>query len=280
MTFSRHIPRKRFGQHWLIDSNVLDKIFLAANLQPEDRVLEVGPGRGALTERLLNSKVSSVHAIELDRDLVSGLRKRFSHDKRFTLSEGDVLANRLNPYKERPFTKVVANIPYNITGPLLDRLLGRLDKPSESTFQLLILLLQKEVAERICAEPCDSCFSALSVRMQLMSSCESICTVPPSSFDPPPKVHSQVIAIKPFSQEDRLDSLLARRVEILLKRSFLARRKMLRNTLTGLFPFDELDTIAKRVGISLEMRPQELSPASWVALAKGLAHVDVDGNSL
>ncbi len=280
MTFSRHIPRKRFGQHWLIDQSVLDKIVSAANLQSEDRVLEVGPGKGALTEKLLDSRVASVHAIELDRELVPGLRKRFSHDRRFTLCEGDVLSTRLNPHEDKHLTKVVANIPYNITGPLLERLLGRLDKPPETTYQLLVLLLQKEVAERILAEPCDSCFSALSVRMQLMSSCESICSVPPSSFAPPPNVNSEVISIKPFGQEKRLDPSLAKRVEILLRRCFLARRKMLRNTLAGICPFNELEAIANKEGISLQSRPQELSPASWLALAKGLSQADVEGDSL
>ena len=129
MTFAAHRARKRFGQHWLIDQSVLDRIVAAAQLGPEDRVLEVGPGRGALTERLLASPAASVQAVELDRDLVQGLRQRFSDDHRFHLIEGDALVVAL-PAAD----KVVANIPYNITGPLLDRLLGRLDRPVDPPY--------------------------------------------------------------------------------------------------------------------------------------------------
>jgi 16S rRNA (adenine1518-N6/adenine1519-N6)-dimethyltransferase len=116
MTFAAHRARKRFGQHWLRDETVLDRILAAAELSAADTVLEVGPGRGALTERLLASPAAAVHAVELDRDLVSGLRLRFGGDPRFTLTEGDVLAVDLPAA-----TAVVANIPYNITGPLLER---------------------------------------------------------------------------------------------------------------------------------------------------------------
>ena len=135
MSFSGHTARMRFGQHWIKDASVLEKILEAAALQSEDRVLEVGPGRGALTERLLASRAAAVHAIELDKDLVVGLRQRFKTQTRFTLMEGDVLSVPLSPPDGVPANKVVANIPYNITGPLLQRLLGRLDKPCEENNQ-------------------------------------------------------------------------------------------------------------------------------------------------
>ena len=121
MSFSGHTARKRFGQHWLRDERVLDQILEASDLQAADRVLEVGPGRGALTERLLRSQAAAVHAVELDRDLVAGLRDRFGSDSRFSLCEGDVLDVPLTLPDNADATKVVANIPYNITGPLLDR---------------------------------------------------------------------------------------------------------------------------------------------------------------
>ena len=111
MSFSGHTARKRFGQHWLRDTAVLDRILDAADLQPLDRVLEVGPGRGALTERLLRSPAAAVHAIELDRDLVMGLRERFAEQPRFSLSQGDVLEVPLALPDQQPATKVVANIP-------------------------------------------------------------------------------------------------------------------------------------------------------------------------
>lgn len=254
---------------------MLTQILDAADVQPDDRLLEVGPGRGALTERLLASSASAVHAVELDRDLVSGLRQRFADQARFSLQEGDVLSVPLTLADGRAATKVVANIPYNITGPLLERLLGRLDRPVDHPYQRLVLLLQKEVAQRIRALPGQSCFSALSVRLQLLARCTTVCPVPPRSFKPPPKVHSEVILIEPLAPEQRLEPLLAKRVESLLRQAFLARRKMLRNTLAKVLPAAELNALADDLGISLQQRPQELSPATWVELARGLNRADL-----
>ena len=274
MGFSGHQARKRFGQHWLRDASVLASIIEAAELQPEARVLEVGPGRGVLTERLLATDAAVVQAIELDRDLVAGLTERFSTDPRFHLHQGDVLEAPLVLPDGMAATKVVANIPYNITGPLLERLIGRLDRPVDPPYQRLVLLVQKEVAERIRARPGQSCFSALSVRMQLLADCRSVCPVPPRCFQPPPKVQSEVIALDPYPAEKRLDLARARQVESLLKQAFLSRRKMLRNTLAGVAEPERLQTVAASAGISLQQRPQEISPQAWVALAKGLNQGD------
>ena len=249
---------------------MLGSIVAAAALQPSDRVLEVGPGRGALTERLLTSPAAAVHAVELDRDLVDGLRDRFGDDSRFSLRQGDVLELPLELEDGLAASKVVANIPYNITGPLLDRLVGRLDRPVDPPYQRLVLLVQKEVAERIRARPGHSSFSALSVRMQLMAGCTTVCPVPPRCFQPPPKVQSEVIQIDPLPLDQRLPSAIARRVESLLKQAFLSRRKMLRNTLASLAPEPQLQALAAAAGFDLQQRPQELAPQSWVALARGL----------
>jgi 16S rRNA (adenine1518-N6/adenine1519-N6)-dimethyltransferase len=274
MTFSGHTARKRFGQHWLRDEHVLERILQAADLQADDRVLEVGPGRGALTERLLASPVAWVHAVELDRDLVGGLRQRFAAEPRFSLQEGDVLAVALEGPGGSHATKVVANIPYNITGPLLERLVGRLDRPVDPPYQSLVLLVQKEVAERIRAHPGQSSFSALSVRMQLLAHCSSVCPVPPRCFQPPPKVQSEVVRLDPLPADQRLPIALARGVERLLRMAFLARRKMLRNTLAPLAAPDQLQALATAAGIHLQQRPQEIAPAAWVALARGLNQAD------
>ncbi len=274
MAFSGHKARKRFGQHWLKDVFVLKKIVEAADLRSEDRVLEVGPGRGALTEMLLASDVASVHAIELDRDLAKGLKKRFGDHPRFVLQEGDILSVSFDQPGGKNSNKVVANIPYNITSPLLNRLIGGLGKPPEIRYELLVLLLQKEVAERILASPGQSNFSALSVRIQLMANCQKVCNVPPNCFKPSPKVQSQVITLKPLPVEECLETALARKVEALISRAFLSRRKMLRNTLSGIRPFEELKALAKTAGISLDQRPQEISPSSWLDLAEGLNQVN------
>ncbi len=280
MSFGGHSPRKRFGQHWLRDERVLDRILEASELGSDDRVLEVGPGRGALTERLLASSAVAVHAVELDRDLVSGLHDRFGGFPRFSLREGDVLEVPLTLPDGQLATKVVANIPYNITGPLLERLIGRLDQPIDPPYQRLVLLVQKEVAERIRARPGASSFSALSVRMQLLAHCSTVCAVPPRCFQPPPKVHSEVIRIDPLPQEQRPDPVTCRRVERLLRQAFQARRKMLRNTLNVTQPFSELETITRQAGIDLSQRPQEVAPNAWVELARGLNQADSAASSL
>jgi 16S rRNA (adenine1518-N6/adenine1519-N6)-dimethyltransferase len=265
MTFAAHRTRKRFGQHWLRDEAVLQAIVAAAELGPQDRVLEIGPGRGALTERLLATAVAGVEAVELDRDLVAGLTERFGGEPRFRLTAGDALAVPLPAA-----SKVVANIPYNITGPLLERLVGRLDRPLPQTYERLVLLVQQEVGERIRAKPGSSAFSALSVRMQLMATCRPVCAVPPRCFQPPPKVMSEVVMIDPLPAEQQLPGELARTVEQLLRRCFAARRKMLRNSLAGLLGAEELEALAGEAQFSLQQRPQELAPQTWVALAAGL----------
>ena len=277
MSFAGHSARKRFGQHWLRDERILDRILEAAELAPGDRVLEVGPGRGALTDRLLNSPAALVHAVELDRDLVAGLKERFSSRQQFSLCEGDVLEVPLTLPDGFPASKVVANIPYNITGPLLDRLIGRLDRPVDPHYQRLVLLLQKEVAERIRARPGHTSFSALSVRLQLLARCESVCPVPPRCFQPPPKVQSEVIRLDPLPAEQRPDPELCRSVERLLKQAFLARRKMLRNTLSAVRPPQELKQLALDAGIDLQQRPQDVDPQNWVALARGLNATERSG---
>jgi 16S rRNA (adenine1518-N6/adenine1519-N6)-dimethyltransferase len=270
MTAAGHRARKRFGQHWLVDETVLDRIIAAAELVAGERVLEIGPGRGALTERLLASPLEALVAVELDRDLVAGLRQRFGHDPRFHLIEGDALEVPLRDEGVKPLTKVVANIPYNITGPLLERLVGRLDRPVLPPHQRLVLLVQQEVGERIRALPGSSACSALSVRMQLLARCRRVCAVPPRCFTPPPKVMSEVILLEPLAPDQLLVPVVARQVESLLRRCYASRRKMLRNTLAGLLPPGQLDGLASEAGVELAQRPQELSPAQWVALATGL----------
>ena len=267
----RHIPRKRFGQHWLKDQGVLDKIVKAAKLNSEDCVLEVGPGKGALTERLIESQARFIQAIELDKDLVAGLKKRFSHHNKFSLREGDILSVPLNPENGLIVNKVVANIPYNITGPLLKRLIGELRKAPENNFESLVLLMQKEVAQRIVAKPGSSSFSALSVRIQLLAKCEYICDVPPKCFQPEPKVDSKVVMIKPFLPIDPDFYEIGYLLEKLLKNAFAGRRKKLRNTIGSFVTSnDHIKEFFAYRGISLDQRPQEISPSNWFALAKAL----------
>jgi len=267
----RHIPRKRFGQHWLKDQGILDQIVKAAKLSSDDCVLEVGPGKGALTEKLIESQARFIQAIELDRNLVVGLKKRFSHQNKFSLREGDVLSVPLGAENGLIVNKVVANIPYNITGPLLKRLIGELGKAPENNFETLVLLMQKEVAQRIVALPGNSNFSALSVRIQLLAKCQEVCDVPSKCFQPAPKVDSKVVLIKPFPSRDQKNYEIENLLEKLLKLSFSGRRKKLRNTIGSFVTSNEQikEFFAYR-GISLDQRPQEISPSNWFAFAKAL----------
>nr|YP_002048899.1 putative rRNA (adenine-N6,N6)- dimethyltransferase [Paulinella chromatophora]ACB42689.1 putative rRNA (adenine-N6,N6)- dimethyltransferase [Paulinella chromatophora] len=271
MTFSGHAARKDFGQHWLKDKSILNKIILAADLSADDIVLEIGSGRGALTESLLASSALLTLAVELDRDLASMLRKRLGTHTRFALIEGDIL--RINFPNASTYTpnKVVANIPYNITGPLLKRLLGSLNKPLNKPYKKIVLLVQQEVGDRIRANPGHTSYSALSVKMQLLARCYSVCIVPPHCFDPSPSVVSEVIVLEPLNPDQHLMPELAIRVEELLKFCFSSRRKMLRNSLTNLVPIKFLEIVIAKSGISLEQRPQELTPSQWVDLAASLS---------
>ncbi len=275
----RHSPRKRFGQHWLKDQVVLDQIVKAAKLNSEDCVLEVGPGKGALTEKLIESQAKFIQAIELDRDLVIGLKKRFRHQNKFSLREGDILSAPLKSENGMFINKVVANIPYNITGPLLKRLIGELRKAPENIFETLVLLVQKEVAQRIVALPGSSDFSALSVRIQLLAKCQDICDVPSRCFQPAPRVDSKVLVIKPFVSRDPDFYEIGNLVEILLKHAFSGRRKKLRNTIGSFVTSnDQIKEFFAYRGISLDQRPQEISPSNWFALAKALKETCVMEN--
>ncbi len=275
----KHFPRKRFGQHWLKDQGVLDQIVKAAKLNSNDCVLEVGPGKGALTEKLIESQAKFIQAIELDRDLIVGLKKRFSHQDKFSLKEGDILSVPLEAENGLMINKVVANIPYNITGPLLKRLIGGLGKVPEKNFDVLVLLMQKEVAQRIVALPGQRNFSALTVRIQLLANCQDVCDVPSHCFQPAPKVDSKVVLIKPFISNDPDFIQICNLLEKLLKVAFSARRKKLRNTIGSFVTSnDQIKEFFAYRGISLDNRPQEISPSNWFALAKALKETCVIEN--
>ncbi len=274
MLSSKKFPRKRFGQHWLIDESVLAKIIRSADIQACDRILEIGPGRGALTKKLLDSPADFIHAIEVDRDLVYGLKQRFLNEKRFYLQEGDFLSISLKPMYGIPLNKVVANIPYNITSPLLEKLIGNLGCIPQVQYEKLVLLMQKEVADRITSMPGTTDFSAMSVRMQLLAKTSGICDVPPKCFKPAPKVNSKVVVIEPLKLNEREEQDTEKMVDVLVKKAFSARRKKLKNTLVSLKPLSDLEPIADSLGINLNKRPQELSPMMWVNLAKAILYKD------
>jgi 16S rRNA (adenine1518-N6/adenine1519-N6)-dimethyltransferase len=265
-------PRKQFGQHWLRSEAALRKIVESAALTPQDRVLEIGPGMGALTRCLL-PKVGAVVAVEIDRDLCQVLVQKFGAQDNFLLLSGDILSLDLGaalanfPRFQHP-CKVVANIPYNITGPILETLLGSIDQPKIPAFESLVLLVQKEVAERLTAQPASKAYGALSVRIQYLATCDWMAAVPAKAFYPPPKVDSAVIRLCPRPHQP--EAANPRFLDTLVKLGFATRRKMLRNNLKSLVDRDRLTRILEQLEVNPQVRAEDLSVAQWVALSNQL----------
>ena len=265
-------PRKQFAQHWLKSEKALNQIIRASELTNSDHILEIGPGTGVLTRRLL-PLAQSVVAVEIDRDLCQLLAKQLGKTENFLLLQGDFLtldlASQLAsfPAFQKP-NKVVANIPYNITGPILEKLLGTIANPAAEPFDLIVLLVQKEVAERLYAQPESRAFGALSVRVQYLAECELIYTVPAGAFYPPPKVDSAVVRLRPRQLSPGV--INPRRFETLVKLGFGAKRKMLRNNLQTIVDRDRLTQLLEQLKVNPQARAEDLSVAQWVALSNRL----------
>ena len=267
MNFKSHHQKKRFGQHWLVNNMILEKIKEVSELEKNDFILEIGPGKGALTSKLLDSDISRLHAVELDKDLIELLNKKFKNDEKFSLQQGDILSINLASLNKK-ITKVIANIPYNITSPILDIFIGRLGQISHNNYKKIIFLMQKDVVDRILSKNGDTNAGAMSVRMQLISKIKRICDVPPSSFNPPPKVFSSLVVFEPLMPEKRLDIKLEKYIDKLLKISFGSRRKMIRNTLNSILSEDEIKKLSKSSEICFNSRPQDISIVEWIKLAE------------
>jgi 16S rRNA (adenine1518-N6/adenine1519-N6)-dimethyltransferase len=264
--------KKQFGQHWLRSDRILNQIVAAANLQPTDRVLEIGPGMGVLTHRLV-AKAGAVVAVEIDRDLCAHLVKKAGHYPNFLLLQGDFLSMdvaeqlRAFPNFQQP-TKVVANIPYNITGPILEKLLGSIAAPHPQPYESITLLVQKEVADRLTAKHHSKTFGAMTVRIQYLADCRSICPVAAKEFSPPPKVDSAVIQLipRPFPEVATQPSWLDRLVRL----GFSSRRKMLRNNLQSIGAKEDLSQILAELELNADIRAENLSVREWVKLSNRL----------
>jgi 16S rRNA (adenine1518-N6/adenine1519-N6)-dimethyltransferase len=265
-------PRKQFAQHWLRSEKALNKIVAAAQLQKSDRILEIGPGTGILTRQLL-PEVQSVVAVEIDRDLCELLVKKLGSIDNFLLLQGDFLSLDLNtqlasfPAFQKP-NKVVANIPYNITGPILEKLLGTIAQPATEPFETIVLLVQKEVAQRLSAKPGSRMFGALSVRVQYLVECEFICDVPAKAFVPPPKVDSAVVRLHPRVVEPPVNE--PKHMEMLVKLGFSSKRKMLRNNLQSVVERDRLSHLLEQLEVNSQVRAEDLSVQQWVTLSNTL----------
>jgi 16S rRNA (adenine1518-N6/adenine1519-N6)-dimethyltransferase len=261
--------KKQFGQHWLRNEQVLDRIITAAKIAPTDRILEIGPGTGILTRRLIPA-ASAVVAVEIDRDLCALLVKKLGNVDNFLLLENDFLGLDVDSVltdfpKFQNANKVVANIPYNITGPILEKLLGNIVRPNQNPFESIVLLVQKEVGDRLYAKPSTKAFGALSIRVQYLAHCELICPVPARDFSPPPKVDSAVIRLTPrrLSIEPNSPKVL----DNLVRLGFGSRRKMLRNNLQGAIDREALTELLISMDINTEVRAEDLSIEQWIHLS-------------
>jgi 16S rRNA (adenine1518-N6/adenine1519-N6)-dimethyltransferase len=252
--------RKRFGQHFLTDSSVLSAIVAAVKPIESNHLLEIGPGHGALTE-LLYPEVGNMIAIEIDRDLIAMLRARF--DQLQVVNE-DVLAVDLAAVLGEQRWRLVGNLPYNISSPLLIKLYGHLEQIRDMHF-----MFQRELSQRLAAQPGTKDWGRLSVMTQYFCNVQPLFDVPPEAFDPPPQVYSQVIRLWPREERTRVAMDVFADV---LRMAFSARRKRLSNALKSLqLPWDAL----AEADILPSQRPDELSVEAYVQIANSVERFDI-----
>lgn len=255
----KHIARKRFGQNFLTDDVVLYDIIRSIAPEPGDAMVEIGPGLAAMTSLLLDT-VRRLHVVELDRDLVERLNKRFD-PARLTVHSADALKFDFAsiPVPEGQKLRVVGNLPYNISSPLLFHLAEIAPLVRDQHF-----MLQKEVVERMVAEPGGKAYGRLSVMLQWRYHMELLFVVPPTAFDPPPQVDSAIVRMIPLAQPLPCEQAL---LEQVVTKAFSQRRKVIRNCVAGLFTEDEL----KQAGVDPQARPEAVPMEQFVALANLLA---------
>ena len=255
-----HRPRKRFGQNFLQDPNVVVKIAHAIAPAPDDHLVEIGPGLGALTEALL-PQVEAMDAVELDRDLIPRLAQRCGALGKLQIHSADALKFDFASLAAdgRPL-RIIGNLPYNISTPLMFHLLK-----SRAVIRDMHFMLQKEVVDRLAATPGGKDYGRLSVMMQYHCAVDSLFDVPPGAFNPAPKVMSAVVRLRPWD-EPPVEVPDAASLEKLVTQAFSQRRKTLRNTLKGLLSAEQ---IAAR-DIDPARRAETLSLTEFAALSRAV----------
>lgn len=255
------MARKRFGQHFLHERTIIDRILSMVAPARDDRMVEIGPGQGALTQPLLEY-LDRLTVIEIDRDLVARLRAQAERDARLEVHEGDALRIDYAALAERlgaPL-RLVGNLPYNISSPLLFVLLA-----SDAPILDMHFMLQKEVVDRMTAPPGSRAYGRLSVTLAARARAEALFDVAPGAFTPPPRVMSSVVRLTPRAPDFEIRD--PRLFDQLVTAAFTQRRKTLRNAVSR---FLDADAIAD-CGIDPGLRPERLAPAEFAALAN--AHV-------
>ncbi|MBD8724856.1 16S rRNA (adenine(1518)-N(6)/adenine(1519)-N(6))-dimethyltransferase RsmA [Oxalobacteraceae sp. CFBP 13708] len=251
----KHVARKRFGQNFLTDKQVLSDIIDAIAPRQGETMVEIGPGLAAMTALLLK-QLDHMHVVELDRDLVTRLEKAYPRE-RLTVHSGDALKFDFGaiPVAEGQKLRVVGNLPYNISSPLLFHLADFAHLIEDQHF-----MLQKEVVERMVAEPGSKTYGRLSVMLQWRYDMSLMFIVPPTAFDPPPQVESAIVRMVPVKQQLPCDG---KRLEAVVAKAFSQRRKVIRNCVAGMFTEAQL----VEAGIDPSVRPEAVSLAQYVALA-------------
>ena len=272
----RHVPRKRFGQHFLHDPGILARIVAAIAPKPDDRLVEIGPGEGALTLPLLRA-AGKLTAIELDRDLITPLQSKAHGIGDLTIISADVLTVDFSALAQgapirvgpsRPsvasgalaLLRIVGNLPYNISTPILFHCLEH-----AAAIRDMYFMLQKEVVDRMAAPPGSKTYGRLSVMLQLRCTVEPLLKVPPGAFRPPPKVDSAVVRLVPLPAQQLPDVDFAL-VEKLVRAAFGQRRKTLNNALREFATAADIDA----AGLDPRARAEQLAPEAYVALARQL----------
>lgn len=254
-----HQPRKRFGQHFLHDPGVIGRIVAAIAPQPQDRMVEIGPGLGALTLPLL-ARLNELHAVEIDRDAIRHLHELTQNDPRLQIHSADVLKFTFAHIYEGERLRVVGNLPYNISTPLLFHLIEQRQRILDMHF-----MLQKEVVDRMAAAPGSEHYGRLTVMLSPWVRIEPLFDIGPGAFRPPPRVVSTVVRLTPHEQPLQIGD--PHHFATVVGAAFSQRRKTLRNSLK---PFLDADDIAA-VGIDPGLRAEVLSPAEFVALSSRLS---------
>jgi len=257
----KHQARKRFGQNFLHDQRVIDRIIACIAPQSTDLLVEIGPGQAALTRPLLKSG-AELHLIEIDRDLVSKLQKQFSDRANITIHTADALRVNLPEITGgRPF-RLIGNLPYNISTPLIFHVLQWHQQIVDMHF-----MLQKEVVDRMAAAPGSRTYGRLSVMSQFRCNITPLFDVHPESFTPVPRVSSSIVRLQPL-KEPPADSGSFKNLERVVSAAFSQRRKTLRNSLSKLLSTDQISA----AGIDPGQRAEQLSLSQFAALARSLSY--------
>ena len=254
-----HVARKRFGQHFLHDPGVIQRIVASIDPRPDERLVEIGPGLGAITLPLL-ARLPELHAIEIDRDAIRHLRSATQDSPALQLHEGDALDFDLAALDDGRRLRVVGNLPYNISTPLLFRLLEQREHIRDMHF-----MLQKEVVDRMAAAPDSEHYGRLTVMLAPWLRIEPLFDIGPGAFRPPPRVVSTFVRLAPHAEPLHIEQ--PRCYANVVAAAFSQRRKTLRNSLKAILSQEEI----RAAGIDPGVRAETIPAAGFAALAAQLA---------